>query len=126
MPPAYVMLKGPAPRLQFGDPALIVADGLTDPPFKVAVAEDGKDALHITATLTNPSLRSTFTDNHSPAHTQSRPTPNFFRQVLHRPAQPAEAATIPAMVLSCRELGRSEISRKWLFMRGFAAVRTSA
>jgi hypothetical protein len=57
------MLKGTASRVLFGDPALIVSDAFTGPPFKVAVRPDGR-ALRITATLANPALKSSFTDTY--------------------------------------------------------------
>ncbi len=59
--PADVMLKGTAARILLGDPALIICDGFLPAPFSVKTAEEGR-TLRVTATLTNPNLKSTFTD----------------------------------------------------------------
>src|SRR5262249_19638133 len=61
--PSEVMLKGTASRVLFGDPALVVTDAFTDPPFRVSVEEEG-DALRVTATLTNLLLKSAYTDTY--------------------------------------------------------------
>jgi hypothetical protein len=61
--PADVMLQGTAARILFGDPALVVCDGFLPAPFSIKTLESGKD-LRITATLTNPDLKSTFTDTY--------------------------------------------------------------
>jgi hypothetical protein len=62
--PADVMLNGTAARVLFGDPALIVLEPCTDPPFRIAVKPVGDNLLHVTATLANPSLKSTYTDTY--------------------------------------------------------------
>jgi hypothetical protein len=62
--PADVMLNGTAARVLFGDPALIVLDPCTDPPFRIAAKLDGDRLLHVTATLANPSLKSTYADTY--------------------------------------------------------------
>jgi hypothetical protein len=61
--PKDVMLKGTAARILFGDPALVVSDSFTPPPFSITVAEDAA-GLRITAVLQNPKLTSTFTDTY--------------------------------------------------------------
>jgi hypothetical protein len=61
--PSDVMLKGTASRVLFGDPALVVLDAFSSAPFSIAQKEkDG--ALHVTATLANPSLKSSYTDTY--------------------------------------------------------------
>jgi hypothetical protein len=57
------MLRGTASRVLFGDPALIVTDSFTGPPFRVSVEEDG-DGLRLTATLDNTLLQSSYTDTY--------------------------------------------------------------
>jgi hypothetical protein len=59
-----VMLQGTASRVLFGDPALIVMDPLTAPPWAVEVLPAGEGALRVRATLQNPLLRSSFTDTY--------------------------------------------------------------
>ncbi len=61
--PSEIMLKGTASRVLFGDPSLVVCDAFAAPPFKVDVKAKGA-SLRITATLTNPALKSTFTDTY--------------------------------------------------------------
>jgi hypothetical protein len=61
--PADVMLKGTAARILLGDPALIVCDAFLPAPFSIKLTEAGKD-LRVTATLTNPHLKSTLTDTY--------------------------------------------------------------
>ena len=63
--PTEFMLKGTAARVLFGDPALIVTDAFTAPPFDVTVAPEG-DALRATAVLRNAALKATFTDTYHP------------------------------------------------------------
>ncbi len=55
------MLKGTAARILIGDPTLIVCDGFLPAPFSVETAEEGR-TLHVIAKVTNPDLKSTFTD----------------------------------------------------------------
>jgi len=62
--PADVMLKGTAARVLFGDPAMIVADAFTAPPFEIIQKEDG-GSLRITAKLANPALKNTLTDTYN-------------------------------------------------------------
>ncbi|HET6882454.1 MAG TPA: hypothetical protein VFI31_19970 [Pirellulales bacterium] len=59
--PADVMLRGTAARVLFGDPALIVCDHFLPGPFSVVSHEEG-GRLKIQATVSNPDLKSTFTD----------------------------------------------------------------
>ena len=61
--PTEMMLKGTASRVLFGDPAMVVTDALTAPPFRIVVQADGPSA-RITATLINPLLKSTYTDTY--------------------------------------------------------------
>jgi hypothetical protein len=61
--PTEIMLKGTASRVLFGDPALIVTDAFTEPPFQITVEDQG-DSLHIKAILKNTALKSTFTDTY--------------------------------------------------------------
>jgi hypothetical protein len=58
-----VMLKGTAARVLFGDPSLVVLDRFTDAPFKVVDKQDG-NTVHVTATLANSLLKSTYTDTY--------------------------------------------------------------
>jgi hypothetical protein len=60
---AEIMLKGTAARVLFGDPALVLGDAFAPAPFKTTV-EDKGDELHVTATVANPGLKSTFTDSY--------------------------------------------------------------
>jgi len=62
--PSDVMLKGTAARILFGDPALIVSEPFTKPPFDVSLAVIDSDQLIITATLTNTKLKSEYTDTY--------------------------------------------------------------
>ena len=62
--PSDVMLKGTAARVLFGDPALIVSDAFTEPPFEISTAAIGSDQLRITAVLTNTKLKSEYTDTY--------------------------------------------------------------
>jgi hypothetical protein len=57
------MLKGTASRVLFGDPALVVGEAFTDPAFRITVAPEAS-ALRITAVLSNPVLKSTYTDTY--------------------------------------------------------------
>lgn len=59
--PSDVMLNGTASRVLFGDPAMVVTDAFTAPPFRVEV-KNVDSSLAITATVQNPALKSTFTD----------------------------------------------------------------
>lgn len=59
--PADVMLKGTAARILLGDPALVICDPFLPAPFSIKTTEKA-DALSVVATLTNPDLKSTFTD----------------------------------------------------------------
>lgn len=59
--PADVMLQGTAARVLFGDPALVVGEPFTRPPFDVTVAEKD-NTLEVRATVANTALKSTFTD----------------------------------------------------------------
>ncbi|MBM4017664.1 MAG: hypothetical protein FJ288_04940 [Planctomycetes bacterium] len=62
--PSEVMRNGTAARVLFGDPALIVTDAMTAPPFQVALTPAGEREWKVVATLKNPELRSTFTDTY--------------------------------------------------------------
>jgi hypothetical protein len=62
--PADVMLKGTAARILLGDPALIVCDACVAPPLSVHNIAAGK-TLRVTATVSNPDLKSTFTDTYA-------------------------------------------------------------
>ena len=62
--PSDIMLKGTAARVLFGDPALIVSDAFTKPPFKISSAVAGSDQLEITAILANTELKSEYTDTY--------------------------------------------------------------
>lgn len=48
----------------FGDPALIVTDAFTEPPFETSTAAVHSDQLRITAKLVNTELKSEFTDTY--------------------------------------------------------------
>ncbi|QDV17580.1 hypothetical protein Pan153_22330 [Gimesia panareensis] len=60
--PSDVMLKGTAARILFGDPALIVSEAFTKPPFEITTTRSGSDQLQIRAVLSNSELKSEFTD----------------------------------------------------------------
>ncbi|MBC8872729.1 MAG: hypothetical protein H8E44_25130 [Planctomycetes bacterium] len=62
--PSDIMLKGTAARVLFGDPALIVTDAFTEPPFETSTAAVHSDQLRITAKLVNTELKSEFTDTY--------------------------------------------------------------
>jgi hypothetical protein len=62
--PADFMLRGTAARVLFGDPALIVTDAFTDPPFDITAEQRDDEALTVTASLRNAALKSTFTDTY--------------------------------------------------------------
>jgi len=62
--PSDIMLKGTAARVLFGDPALIVTDAFTKPPFETSTAAVHSDQLRITAKLVNTELKSEFTDTY--------------------------------------------------------------
>lgn len=62
--PADVMLKGTAARILFGDPALVVSEAFTKPPFEYTTSNIGSDQLQITAVLSNTQLKSEFTDTY--------------------------------------------------------------
>lgn len=62
--PADIMRKGTASRILFGDPALKVLDPLTPPPFSVEVVRKDEETLSVTAVVTNPHLRATYTDTY--------------------------------------------------------------
>jgi hypothetical protein len=74
--PTDVMLKGTASRVLFGDPALIVTDPLTKPPFDIAMKAQAA-SLHVTATLANPKLKSSYTDTY---HADLSRNPNLFNE----------------------------------------------
>jgi hypothetical protein len=74
--PTDVMLKGTASRVLFGDPALIVTDPLTKPPFDIAMTVQG-NSLHATATLANPKLKSSYTDTY---HADLSRNPTLFNE----------------------------------------------
>lgn len=59
-----VMLKGTAARVLFGDPALMVSEAFTKPPFEITTSRRGSDQLQIRAELVNPQLKSEFTDTY--------------------------------------------------------------
>lgn len=59
-----VMLKGTASRVLFGDPAMIISDAFTDPPFKNSTLVIDSNQLQITAVLTNSKLKSEYTDTY--------------------------------------------------------------
>jgi hypothetical protein len=61
--PSDVMLKGTASRVLFGDPALMVLDAFTNAPFSI-VQKEKDGALHVTAILSNPLLKSSYTDTY--------------------------------------------------------------
>jgi len=62
--PSEVMLKGTAARVLFGDPALIVTDAFTKPPFDTSTEVIDSNKLRITAVLTNTELKSEYTDTY--------------------------------------------------------------
>tara|TARA_R110002167_G_scaffold247228_2_gene452807 strand:+ start:199 stop:1749 length:1551 start_codon:yes stop_codon:yes gene_type:complete len=62
--PSDVMLKGTAARILFGDPALIVSEAFTKPPFEITTKRSGADQLQISAVLSNLQLKSEFTDTY--------------------------------------------------------------
>ena len=62
--PSDVMLKGTASRVLFGDPAMIISDAFTKPPFKNSAVVIGANQLQITAVLTNTKLKSEYTDTY--------------------------------------------------------------
>lgn len=62
--PADFMLRGTAARVLFGDPALIVTDAFTDPPFDITLDHADDGSLAVRASLRNAALRSTFTDTY--------------------------------------------------------------
>ncbi|QDT43852.1 hypothetical protein Pan241w_39560 [Gimesia alba] len=62
--PSDVMLKGTAARILFGDPALIVSEAFTKPPFEVTTSLISSDQFQITALLSNTQLKSEFTDTY--------------------------------------------------------------
>lgn len=62
--PSDVMLKGTAARILFGDPALIVSEAFANPPFEITVSSNDPDQLQIRAELSNPQLKSEFTDTY--------------------------------------------------------------
>lgn len=61
--PAEVMLKGTASRLLYGDPSLKVIQPFADPPFDATCAAQDL-SLHVTATIKNLKLKSTFTETY--------------------------------------------------------------
>jgi hypothetical protein len=61
--PSEVMLIGTAARVLFGDPALVIGERFTGPPFDVTLAEQ-EGALRVTASVANLELKSTFTDTY--------------------------------------------------------------
>ena len=61
--PADVMLKGTAARVLFGDPALVVGEPFSDPPFQISI-DEREQCLFVTATLSNKKLKSTYTDTY--------------------------------------------------------------
>ncbi|HEY9787807.1 MAG TPA: hypothetical protein V6D17_20640 [Candidatus Obscuribacterales bacterium] len=61
--PAQIMLYGSASRILFGDPAMTVMPGFTAPPFKIS-AVSSANKLQAVATLSNNSLKPTFTDTY--------------------------------------------------------------
>jgi hypothetical protein len=61
--PTDVMLKGTAARVLFGDPALVVTEEFTKPPFVASMAVEA-DQLRITAVLANNALKSEYTDTY--------------------------------------------------------------
>jgi hypothetical protein len=102
--PADVMLKGTASRVLFGDPALIVCDAFTPPPFTTQVTEEG-GALRVTATLANPALRSTFTDTY---HNDLNPQAPFNDRALVVVDLPAGWDAVgPVEVVAVRGGGRT-------------------
>lgn len=72
--PSEVMLKGTAARILFGDPAMIVSEAFTTPPFDVTVDHDA-DELTITGELANPELKSEYTDTY---HADLASNPQLF------------------------------------------------
>ncbi|MFK7777849.1 MAG: hypothetical protein QM501_06960 [Gimesia sp.] len=62
--PSEIMLKGTASRVLFGDPAMIISDAFTNPPFESTALEIGNDQLRITAVLRNTKLKSEYTDTY--------------------------------------------------------------
>tara|TARA_R110000868_G_scaffold411563_1_gene705341 strand:- start:43904 stop:45454 length:1551 start_codon:yes stop_codon:yes gene_type:complete len=62
--PSDVMLKGTAARILFGDPALIVSEAFTKPPFEITTTRSSADQLQISAVLSNLQLKSEFTDTY--------------------------------------------------------------
>jgi hypothetical protein len=62
--PSDIMLKGTAARVLFGDPALIVTDAFTKPPFDISKTAIDGDQFTITAELVNTELKSEFTDTY--------------------------------------------------------------
>lgn len=62
--PSDVMLKGTAARILFGDPALIVSEAFTKPPFEITTTRSGADQLQISAVLSNLQLKSEYTDTY--------------------------------------------------------------
>jgi hypothetical protein len=61
--PADIMLKGTAARILLGDPALVLCNGFLPQPFAINTTEQKSD-LRVTATLSNPQLKSTYTDTY--------------------------------------------------------------
>jgi len=59
-----VMLKGTAARILFGDPALVILEAFTKPPFEYTTSDIGSDELQITAVLSNTQLKSEYTDTY--------------------------------------------------------------
>ena len=58
------MRKGTAARALFGDPALVITEAFTEPPFLITTKRDPNGILRITASLENNMLRSTFCDTY--------------------------------------------------------------
>ncbi|MFH1368068.1 MAG: hypothetical protein ABII64_02950 [Elusimicrobiota bacterium] len=60
--PANIMMRGTASRVLFGDPALIVTDPITEPPFIIEFNNKTKSRIMLKAILKNARLMSSYTD----------------------------------------------------------------
>ena len=61
--PAWIMLRGTASRVLYGDPSLVVGEAFAEPPLDIRIQE-GNGRLKLRAVVHNTLLRATFTDTY--------------------------------------------------------------
>ena len=117
--PADFMLKGTAARVLFGDPAVIVCDAFARAPFATTAEEKG-DELRVRATLTNPDLKSSFTDTYFNDLNRAAPFNDRALIVVDLPAGWAAIGDVESVVVNAgsRELKHRLIGQAVEFDQG--------